>query len=268
MHSLATKTELSAFVYGKEYTQIPNDLFIPPDALEVLLDSFSGPLDLLLYLIRKQNINIMDIPIVTITKQYLQYIAILFQSNKDHLLELAADYLLMASLLAEIKSKYLLPKLSPSEEESDPRMDLVQQLQAYEAMKEAAQRLDSLARLERDHFLIQLHSLDPKVIKNHPEVALSDLMEAMSSLLKREECYNHHEITRENLSVRDRMRRILLQLKENKLLEFEQLFSMTEGRQGLIVSFLAILELARLEMVIITQTEVYSKIYIRSCNHG
>ncbi|MBA2648009.1 MAG: segregation/condensation protein A [Legionella sp.] len=265
MSTLATKSELSAVVYGKEYTQIPDDLFIPPDALEVLLESFSGPLDLLLYLIRKQNIDILDIPIMSITKQYLQYIGFLFES-KDYKLELAADYLLMATVLAEIKSKLLLPIRVDKDEETDidPRMDLVRRLQAYEEMKQAALELDCLPRRERDTFLVYLSSSDVTLVKNHPDVNLMDLIDAMKTLLQKEDCFVHHEISRENLSVRDRMCKILLQLQAQEHLELKQLFSVHEGRAGLIVAFLAILELARQELISISQTQPFSIIYIRA----
>jgi segregation and condensation protein A len=259
---LSTRSEVKAVVDGKEFTEIPDDLFIPPDALEVLLDSFSGPLDLLLYLIRKQNIDILDIPIVSITKQYLHYI----QLMECRRLELAADYLLMAAMLAEIKSRLLLPvsPLSEEEEDEDPRMTLVRRLQAYEQIKQAAELLDALPRQERDNFLIQLATPEMEVIKVHPEVELADLIEAMKFLLKREEHVSHHKITRETMSVRERMSMILLQLQENKVLEFRELFTLEEGRMGLVVSLLALLELARQSLVVITQNEAFSAIHLQA----
>lgn len=249
-------------VDGKELTQVPDDLFIPPDALEVLLDSFSGPLDLLLYLIRKQNIDILDIPMVSITKQYLQYI----QLMESRRLELAADYLLMAAMLAEIKSRLLLP-VSPSaedEEDEDPRMTLVRRLQAYEQIKYAAEFLDALPRTERDTFLIQIMPAEVEVIKRHPEVELAELMDAMRGLLQREERFSNHQISKEAMSVRERMSHVLQQLQKHNVLEFSQLFTFTEGRMGLVVTLLAILELARQSLVVITQTQSFSPIHLQA----
>jgi segregation and condensation protein A len=260
-NALSTSSDIKAFVDGKAFTQIPDDLFIPPDALEVLLDSFSGPLDLLLYLIRKQNIDILNIPMVTITQQYLQYIQFMEYGR----LELAADYLLMAAMLAEIKSRLLLPLSSKSEEEEeDPRMTLVRRLQAYEQIKQAAELLDALPRQDRDTFLIQLNTPEIESIKTHPAVDLSELMEAMEHLLQREEQAAPHNISRETLSVRERMGAILLQLEENKVLEFKQLFTLVEGRMGLVVSLLAILELARQSLIIITQKDVFAPIHLQA----
>ena len=259
---LSSQPGVIAVVDGKEITQIPDDLFIPPDALEVLLDSFSGPLDLLLYLIRKQNIDILNIPIVSITKQYLHYIQ-LMECQK---LELAADYLLMAAMLAEIKSRMLLPVSPRSEEEEDedPRMTLVRRLQAYEQIKQAAELIDNLPRRDRDHFLIQLATPDMEAIKVYPEVDLGDLIEAMQAILQKEDHETHHQISRETMSVRERMSAILLQLQENKVLEFQQLFTLQEGRSGLVVSLLAILELARQSLIIITQQEAFASIHLQA----
>lgn len=259
---LSSKSEVKAVVDGKELTEFPDDLFIPPDALEVLLDSFSGPLDLLLYLIRKQNIDILDIPIVSITKQYLHYI----QLMECRRLELAADYLLMAAMLAEIKSRLLLPSPAGNEEdeEEDPRMSLVRKLQAYEQIKIAAELLDTLPRQERDHFIVQVTPSELERIIVHPEVTLDDLVEAMESLLQREEHTSHHQVSREALSVRERMSNILLLLQEHNVLEFNQLFSIKEGRIGLVVSLLAILELARQSLIVITQNEAFSPIHLRA----
>jgi segregation and condensation protein A len=259
---LATRSEIKAVVDGKELTEIPDGLFIPPDALEVLLDSFSGPLDLLLYLIRKQNIDILDIPIVRITEQYLHYIQLMEFSR----LELAADYLLMAAMLAEIKSRMLLPAppASEEEEEEDPRMSLVRKLQAYEQIKQAAELLDALPRQDRDTFLIQVVPTEIEKIIVHPEVALEDLIAAMKSLLQREEQVSHHQVAREALSVRERMSTILQLLQEHRVLEFKQLFSYSEGRVGLVVSLLAILELAKQSLIIITQHEAFSSIHLQA----
>lgn len=256
-----SKKEFKAIVAGVEYTQVPEDLFIPPDALEVLLDSFSGPLDLLLYLIRKQNIDILDIPIVNITKQYLQYIQLMEYKK----MELAADYLLMAAMLAEIKSRMLLP-VAPSEneeEEQDPRMELVKRLLAYEQIKQAAQSLDALPRHERDNNRIEIKTAEIEQVKPYPEVDLNDIMRAMQDLMKRESLLTRHEIARETLSVRERMSMILSQLKNHSYLELGQLFSVAEGRQGLVVSLLAILELARQSLLVVTQEQAFAPIHIK-----
>lgn len=256
------KPEIKAIIDGKELTQVPDDLFIPPDALEVLLDSFSGPLDLLLYLIRKQNIDILNIPMTSITQQYLQYI----QLMEARRMELAADYLLMAAMLAEIKSRMLLPvaPTTDEEEEEDPRMALVRRLQAYEQMKQAAALLDDLPRQERDHVIVHIMPNELETIKVHPDVELIDLIKAMSSLLEKEEQLTHHQIAREVLSVRERMNAVLMQLQHHKVLEFSSLYTVTEGRMGLVVSLLAILELARQSLLIITQTEAFAPIHLQA----
>jgi segregation and condensation protein A len=256
------KPEFKAIIEGKELTQVPDDLFIPPDALEVLLDSFSGPLDLLLYLIRKQNIDILNIPMTSITRQYLQYIDLMEAKR----MELAADYLLMAAMLAEIKSRMLLPITTrdDDEEDEDPRMALVRRLQAYEQMKQAAALLDGLPRQERDHFVIQLMPNELETIKVHPEVGLIELAQAMGSLLVKEQHFTKHEIEREILSVRDRMNTILFKLQEHKIVDFTCLHTEAEGRMGLVVSLLAILELARQSLVIITQTQAFAPIHLQA----
>lgn len=259
----SSRPQLRAIIVdGKELTQIPDDLFIPPDALEVLLDSFSGPLDLLLYLIRKQNIDILDIPMMSITKQYLQYI----QLMECRRLELAADYLLMAAMLAEIKSRLLLPITANAEDEEDedPRMTLVRRLQAYEQIKIAAELLDAIPRIERDTFLVQIIPAEIELIKMHPEVELVDLMEAMKTLMQREERFTNHQVNKEAMSVRERMSQVLLQLQKHKVIEFTQLFTLAEGRMGLVVTLLAILELARQSLLIITQTQAFSPIHLQA----
>jgi segregation and condensation protein A len=251
-----------AIIDGREITQVPDDLYIPPDALEVLLDSFSGPLDLLLYLIRKQNIDILNIPITSITNQYLQYI----QLMENRKLELAAEYLLMAAMLAEIKSRLLLP-VSPDrveEEEEDPRMILVRRLQAYEQIKQAAECLDNLSRQDRDNFTMQIQPDLIEVIKVYPDVELLDLVEAMKLLLKREEQHSSHQVEREQLSVRERMSTILLRLQDQAVMEFSQLFHASEGRMGIVVSLLAILELAKQALLTITQAHAFSPIHIQA----
>lgn len=254
-----------AIVAGKPVIEAPADLFIPPDALEVLLDSFSGPLDLLLYLIRRQNIDILDIPIAHITRQYMQYI----QLMEEHRLELAADYLVMAAMLAEIKSRLLLPPILNQEEEieEDPRLMLVRKLQAYEQFKNAALQLDTLPRCERDIFRFAIDSELPERVMVHPDVDLSALTAAMQDLMKRQNHLSHHQITREPLSVRERMAIVLERLQQEGMVSFTHLFSQKEGRMGLAVTFLAILELARQSLLLISQASAYAPIYLQAAHH-
>jgi segregation and condensation protein A len=255
-------SEFCAMVDGRPYTQVPDDLFIPPDALEVLLDSFTGPLDLLLYLIRKQNLDILNIPIVQITEQYLQYIDMMEFSR----LELAAEYLLMAAMLAEIKSRLLLP-IVPSEndeEDADPRMALVRRLQAYEQIKQAAEWLDALPRSERDHFSILVKPSVMEEIMVHPDVSLQELIAAMKNIMQREQHLAHHEIARELLSVRERMNSILDRLQQQNIVEFSSLFPADERRMGLVVTFLAVLELAKQSLLIINQSQAFAPIYLQA----
>lgn len=254
-----------AVVAGKPLTEVPADLFIPPDALEILLDSFSGPLDLLLYLIRRQNIDILDIPIAHITRQYMQYIHLMEEKR----LELAADYLVMAAMLAEIKSRLLLPP-SPQQDdtpEEDPRLVLVRKLQAYEQFKNAALLIDNLPRSERDVFRFALGLEKLEQIRLHPEVELSFLTAAMHDLIKREGHLAHHQIAREPMSVRERMGIVLERLQTKSSLSLTQLLNKSEGRMGLAVTLLAILELARQSLVTITQVSAYSTVHIQAIAH-
>ncbi|KTD17095.1 segregation and condensation protein A [Legionella jordanis] len=259
-------TSVLAVVAGQPFTEVPADLFIPPDALEVLLDSFSGPLDLLLYLIRRQNLDILDIPISLITQQYMQYIALMEKQR----LELAAEYLVMAAVLAEIKSRMLLPPtVNPEEDvEDDPRMQLVRKLQAYEQIKHAAMALDELPRCERDIFTFALFSdrLEKTIL--HPDVDLGILTEAMRDVLKRQSHLSHHQISREPLSVRERMSNILDRLYLENFIPFEQLFNPSEGRMGLAVTLLAILELARQSLISITQVQPFKAIHLQAVQDG
>lgn len=265
MEAGMTVPTIHAMVSGKPFLDFPNDLFIPPDALEVLLDSFSGPLDLLLYLIRQHDMDILDIPMTLITEQYMRYINIL----EKHRLELAAEYLVMAAVLAEIKSRMLLPPQDKIEEgvEEDPRMELVRRLQAYEEMKRASLYLDELPRLERDVFYAQVPSTNLMKKKEYSDVALSSLVDAMKVLWLRQHQTSHHQISREALSVRERMTSVLHALKQNKLIEFSHLMKRHEGRAGLVVTMLAILELARLSLILITQTDIFSAVYIQAYDH-
>ncbi|KTD09536.1 segregation and condensation protein A [Legionella jamestowniensis] len=254
-----------AIVAGQPLTEMPGDLFIPPDALEVLLDSFSGPLDLLLYLIRRQNIDILDIPIALITKQYMHYI----QLMEQHRLELAAEYLLMAAMLAEIKSRLLLPPAPQTEEdmEEDPRAVLVRKLQAYEQMKHAAVSIDNLPRCERDVFWFSIPAEKIESTVLHPDVDLMVLTKIMRDLMKRQSHAVNHQITREPLSVRERMATVLERLSAEKNIVFNQLFKRNEGRMGLAVTLLAILELARQSLVLITQASAFTTIHLQVVNH-
>ncbi|WP_419418485.1 segregation and condensation protein A [Legionella sp. D16C41] len=251
-----------ATISGKPFTQMPADLFIPPDALEILLDSFTGPFDLLLYLIRRQNIDIMDIPIVLITKQYMQYI----QLVEDHRLELAAEYLVMAAMLAEIKSKLLLPKNPHLDEEleEDPRLALVRQLQRYEQFKQAAEAIDNLPRCERDIFRFSINSQALPRIIYQPDVTLVSLTQAMLNLIKHQEHTSSHQIIKETLSVKERMLTVLERIEQNKFINFSELIVSAEGRMGIVVNLLAILELARLALISIIQIDTFASIRLEA----
>jgi segregation and condensation protein A len=249
--SVTEKARVVATVSGRPFTEIPRDLFIPPDALEILLDSFTGPFDLLLYLIRRQNINIMDIPIALITEQYMHYIQLIEESR----LELAVEYLAMAAMLAEIKSRLLLPKIPDSNEdiEDDPRLALVQKLQCYEQFKCAAMAIDSLPRSERDVFRFSMKTSKLECVIYHPEVNLSVLTTVMIELVKRQEHSLRHQVTKEPLLVKERMLIVLDRLQHDKSMLFFQLLIPKEGRMGIVITLLAILELARQSLVLITQ---------------
>jgi segregation and condensation protein A len=250
-----------ALVQGQPVTEVPHDLYIPPDALEIILEAFEGPLDLLLYLIRRQNLDILDIPITEITEQYIEYIEML----EDVQFELAAEYLVMAAILAEIKSRMLLPRpSSDGDEESDPRAELVRRLQEYERFKQAAGDLDELPRLGRDFALTQAYLEDKTVIKVPPKVDLRELLSALRDVLSRAELFTSHQISGEILSVRERMSRIMSALDGNPYVEFHHLFDPEEGRMGVVVSFLALMELIREQLVDLIQNEPFGKIYIKS----
>lgn len=249
-----------ARLYGEPLFALPQDLYIPPDALEIFLEAFEGPLDLLLYLIRKQNFNILDIPMAAVTRQYLTYVDEIRSRN----LELAAEYLLMAAMLIEIKSRMLLPpkKTAEGEEAEDPRAELVRRLLEYEQMKMAAQRVNELPQLGRDVLRAQVYieqSLQPRF----PDVHVLDLQEAWRDILKRARLVQHHKISREELSVREHMSIVLRKLQGRKFIEFEDLFDTTRGVPVLIVTFIAMLELAKETLVEVTQAEAYAPIYVR-----
>ncbi len=253
-----------ARLYGEPLVDLPRDLYIPPDALEVILEAFEGPLDLLLYLIRRQNFNILDIPMAEVTQQYLGYI----DEVRTHNLELAAEYLLMAAMLIEIKSRMLLPVKAKhgDEEPEDPRAELVRRLLEYERLKVAAQQIDERPQLDRDVFPA-LVSTDPTAALVLPKVAAPDLAAAWKDLLRRAKLVTHHQVTRESLSVREHMSKILRQLQPVQFLEFHELFEETLAAGGglpvIIVHFLALLELAREGLVDITQAEPFAPIYVR-----
>ncbi|MEN9890318.1 MAG: hypothetical protein RLY78_613 [Pseudomonadota bacterium] len=250
-----------ARLYGEPLFQLPTDLYIPPDALEVFLDAFQGPLDLLLYLIRKQNFNILDIPLASVTRQYLTYVEEIRQRN----LELASEYLLMAAMLIEIKSRMLLPreKTDDGAEAEDPRAELVRRLLEYEQMKLAAARLDEVPVIGRDFLRAQVHieqSLNPRF----PDVHMDDLRAAWTDILRRAKLNQHHRISREQLSVREHMSIVLRRLQGQRFVEFQDLFDVRRGTPVMVVTFIAMLELARERMLEITQAEAFAPIYVRS----
>lgn len=256
-----TQTELPfAIVQGEPLSTPPTDLYIPPDALEVILEAFEGPLDLLLYLIKRQNLDILDIPIAPVTRQYIEYIDMM----KEMRLELAAEYLVMAAVLTEVKSRLLLPRSIESEEEDDPRADLIRRLQEYEQFKQAAEDLDQLPRMNRDNWPIEASMPPTEREKPQPEIDLRELMLAFKDVMQRSEMYTHHKIEREPLSVRERMSNVLdrLQSAEQGFIEFKSLFSLEEGRLGVVVCFLAILELLKGHMIDFAQAESFAPIYV------
>ena len=247
-----------ATVYGQPLHEVPRDLYIPPDALEVILEQFQGPLDLLLYLIRKENINVLDIPMAALTAQYLEYVELMRSRSR----ELAAEYLLMAALLIEIKSRMLLPRPAIGDTEEDPRAELVRRLMEYERMKSAAHRLNELPLAGRDFALVQV-LFERSVTEQLPDVRSEDLRSAWLSLLTRAAVNRHHRITREQLSVRDYMTRILRRLQEARFVEFQDLFDPAQGVAVLVVTFLSLLELARESLIEISQQQAYAPIYVR-----
>lgn len=251
-----------AIVQGEPVTQLPRDLYIPPQALEVFLEAFEGPLDLLLYLIRRQNLNILDIPLADITRQYMEYIELMTELQ----LELAGEYMVMAATLAEIKSRMLLPRSSESVagEETDPRADLVRRLQEYERFKRAAECIDRLPRLERDTWSASAEVDRKRNARVLPQVALQEMILAFRDVVARAEMFAHHHVQRERLSVRARMTDILSTLEGGSFVEFARLFRPEEGRMGVTVTFVAILELVREGLIDIVQTEVYGPLHVRA----
>ena len=250
-----------AVVEGVAVTELPRDLYIPPNALEVFLEAFEGPLDLLLYLIKRQNLDILAIPIAEITRQYMEYVDLM----KDLRLELAAEYLVMAAMLAEIKSRMLLPRpdLEP-DDEGDPRAELVRRLQEYERYKQAAEELDDLPRVGRDLFPTEADTPFVQVVKRQPKVRVEDLVMALADVFQRARMYSHHHIQAEPLSVRERMSSILAAVKEDEFTEFTSLFSAEEGKRGVIVTLLAVLELDREMLIELVQAKLLGPIHVRA----
>ena len=249
-----------ARLYGEPLFALPTDLYIPPDALEVFLEAFQGPLDLLLYLIRKQNFNILDIPMADVTRQYLRYV----DQIRQHNLELAADYLLMAAMLIEIKSRMLLPpkKSADGAEPEDPRAELVRRLLEYEQMKLAAARLDALPHLGRDILRAQV-TIEQSLTPRFPDVSVIDIREAWADILKRAKLNQHHHISREQLSVREFMSSMLRRLQGERFVEFQDLFDVSRGAPVMVVTFIAMLELAKERLLELTQAEAFAPLYVR-----
>ncbi len=254
-----------AKVHGQPWSRLPDDLYIPPEALEVFLETFEGPLDLLLYLIRRQNLDILDIPVAEVTRQYTEYIELM----QDLKLELAAEYLVMAAILAEIKSRMLLPRpdLGGGEDEADPRAELIRRLQEYERYKQAAEGLDLLPRSGRDFVPVVIPIDDRRAVRQPPTVELRELVLAFAQVMRRAELLAHHHVQREALSVRERMTQVLARLRGRESVAFEELFSAEEGRMGAVVSFMALLELLREHLIDVVQREFLGRIYIRAAHN-
>ncbi len=253
-----------AVVEGQPVTELPRDLYIPPQALEVFLEAFEGPLDMLLYLIRRQNLDILDIPIAEITRQYMRYIELMQVLQ----LELAGEYLLMAATLAEVKSRMLLPRMGnvESAEEADPRAELVRRLQEYERFKRAAEGIDRMPRLERDTWVASADLVDRKIVRMPPQVTLQEMLVAFQDVLSRSDMFAHHHVQREPLSVRQRMTDVLASLTANAFVDFVRLFRAEEGRRGVTVTFVAVLELLREGLIEIAQAEAYAPLHVRLGN--
>lgn len=250
-----------AVVQGKELTIVPKDLYIPPDALEVILEAFEGPLDLLLYLIRRQNLDILDIDVAEITRQYMGYIELMATIQ----LELAAEYLVMAAMLAEIKSRMLLPRQqADDEEEEDPRAELIRRLQEYERFKQAAEDLDELPRMGRDIHRASAETPDRQQQRPMPDVDMRDLVTAFAEVLRRAEMFESHQVELEKLSTRERMSKVLDTLQDQQFVPFISLFTVEEGRLGVVVTFLAVMELIKESLVEIVQSESFGPIHVKA----
>ena len=250
-----------AVVQGVPWVTVPKDLYIPPDALEVFLDAFEGPLDLLLYLIRRQNLDVLDIPIADITAQYMHYVELM----REIRLDLAAEYLVMAAMLAEIKSRMLLPRPTEEEgEEDDPRAELVRRLQEYERYRQSAEDLDELPRVGRDVFPADVEPPAFEVTKPLPDVTMQDLMLAFGEILRRSDMYTSHHVEREPLSMRERMSLVLERVLDKGFLDFHSLFDIEEGRLGVVVTFMAVLELLKESLLELVQAEPFAPIHIKA----
>lgn len=251
-----------ALIQGQPVTQLPLDLYIPPDALEVILEQFEGPLDLLLYLIRKQNLDILEVNVAEITEQYMGYIHMMDAMH----LELAGEYLVMAAMLAEIKSRVLLPRHNEGEEEDegDPRAELIRRLQEYERFKKAAEDLDEIPRLDRDHFIPDVDAPEKIEQREHPDVEMKELLLAMGAIMRRAEMFEKHEVAREVLSTRERMSTIMNRTRAGTFVAFADLFTVEEGRVGVVVTFLAMLELIKESLIDIVQNDVFGPIHVRA----
>jgi len=258
--SVVAARQAFALVNGEPLLALPEDLYIPPDALEVFLDTFEGPLDLLLYLIRRQNLDILNIPIADITRQYMEYVELM----KELKLELAAEYLVMAALLCEIKSRMLLPRpIESDDEDADPRAELVRRLQEYERFRQAAQDLDALPRIGRDCFPVQAEVPPGHVHRVPPSVDLSELLLALRGVLARADLFTSHRVEREPLSLRERMSQVMERLQQRDFTPFVELFDCTEGRAGVVVTFLAVLELLKASILDLVQGEPFAPIRVR-----
>jgi segregation and condensation protein A len=253
-----------AVVEGQPIIEMPRDLYIPPQALEIFLEAFEGPLDMLLYLIRRQNLDILDIPIAEITRQYMRYIELMQVLQ----LELAGEYLLMAATLAEVKSRMLLPRIGADDasEEADPRAELVRRLQEYERFKRAAEGIDRMRRVDRDTWVASAELVDRKVVRIAPQVTLQEMLIAFQEVLSRSDMFAHHHVQREPLSVRQRMTDVLSLLQTNAFVDFVRLFTPEEGRRGVTVTFVAILELLREGLIELVQSEAYAPLHVRLGN--
>lgn len=250
-----------AIVHGQAYTQLPQDLYIPPDALEVFLEAFEGPLDLLLYLIRRQNIDILDINVSEITTQYMAYVELM----EAHQFELAAEYLVMAAMLAEIKSRMLLPRSSEeAEEEEDPRASLIRRLQEYERFKQAAEDLDAVPRMARNIYAAAAAAPDRSLARLEPDIELQEILLALSEVLRRADMFESHHISRERLSTRERMAQVLDKLAHQHFVPFLSLFTVEEGRLGVVVTFLAVMELIKESLIEIVQSESFGPIHVKA----
>lgn len=248
-------------VYGKAITKLPDDLYIPPDALEVFLEAFQGPLDLLLYLIKRQNLDILDVPVAEITEQYMRYVELMKSIN----LELAAEYLVMAAMLGEIKSRSLLPRpKAEEEEEDDPRAELIRRLQEYERFKKAAEDIDELPREERDYWVASAKRPDYSRERPDPDVDMKDLLLALKDVMNRADMFESHHVSREKLSTRERMSNILEMLLGREFIPFVALFNVKEGRAGVVVTFIAMLELVKSSLIELIQTEPFAPIHVKA----